>query len=111
MNFNPAEGEVNVIPTRITAHGCEISSMVRTQAEELAQRWPRFDSAVMEVSFIFGLEGRDHTSEAIVSRRRRQAVVASGQGPDFRVALDDLDCHMKRILRKDRQKRKDYRHP
>ncbi|MDE2652252.1 MAG: HPF/RaiA family ribosome-associated protein [Gemmatimonadetes bacterium] len=98
-----------MIPTRITAHGCEISSTVRTQAEGLAQRWPRFDPAVMEVSFVFGMEGRDHTSEAIVSRRRRQAVVASGQGPDFRVALDDLDCHMRRILRKDRQKRKDYR--
>ena len=98
-----------MIPTRITAHGCEISSMVQTQAEGLAQRWPRFDSAVMEVSFVFGLEGRDHTSEAIVSRRRRQAVVASGQGPDFRVALNELDDHMTRILRKDRQKRKEFR--
>ncbi len=100
-----------MIPTRITAHGCEISSTVRDQAEDLAQRWPRFDPAVMEVSFVFGMEGRDHTSEAIVSRRRRQAVVASGQGSDFRVALDELDSHMKRILRKDRQKRKEYRHP
>ncbi len=98
-----------MVPTRITAHRCEISPAVRTKAEELAQRWPRFDPAVMEVSFVFGLEGRDHTSEAIVSRRRRQAVVASGQGSDFRVALDELDRHMTRILKRDRQRRKAFR--
>lgn len=98
-----------MIPTRIVAHGCALSSRVRAQAEALAQRWPRFDPAVMEVRFVFEVEGRDHTSEAVVSRRRRQAVVASGQGPDFRVALDELDDHMKRILRKDRQRRKEFR--
>ena len=98
-----------MVPTRITAHRCEVSPAVRTKAEEIAQRWPRFDPAVMEVSFVFGLEGRDHTSEAIVSRRRRQAVVASGQGSDFHVALDELDQHMKRILKRDRQRRKAFR--
>ena len=100
-----------MIPTRITAQGCEISLAIRTKAEELAQRWPRFDSAVMEASFVFGLEGREHTSEAIVIRRRLQSVVATGQGADFRIALDELDQHMRRILRKDRQRRKDYRNP
>ena len=100
-----------MIPTRIAAHGCEISGRVRAQAEGLAQRWPRFDPAVMEVSFVFRLEGRNHRSEAIVSRRRRQAVVAKGQGSDFRIALDELDDHVKRILRKDRQRRKEFRNP
>lgn len=95
---------------RITAHGCSISSGDRQQAEALAERWPRFDSAVMDVSFVFQTEGRLRYAEAIVSRRRRQPVVARGEGPDFRGALDDLDQHVKRILRRDRKRRKEFRH-
>ena len=98
------------MPTRITAHGCEVDAMLRKRVEVLSQRWPRFDSAVMDVSVIFRLEGRSHSVEAIVSRRRRQPIVASGEGPDFRVALDDLDAHVKRRLRRDRSRRKDFRH-
>lgn len=95
---------------RITAHGCSISSGDKQQAEALAERWPRFDSAVMDVSFVFEIEGRRRFVEAIVSRRRRQPVVARGEGPDFRGALDDLDQHVKRILRRDRKRRKEFRH-
>jgi len=95
--------------TRITAHGCEVDTLLRKRAEVLSQRWPRFDPAVMDVSVIFRLQGRSHSVEAIVSRRRRQPVVASGEGPDFRVALDDLDAHVRRRLRRDRSRRKDFR--
>lgn len=95
---------------RITAHGCEVDILLRRRAEVLSQRWPRFDPAVMDVRVIFRLQGRSHSVEAIVSRRRRQPVVASGEGPDFRVALDDLDAHVRRRLRRDRSRRKDFRH-
>ncbi len=96
-------------PTRITAQGCEISQAIRDQAEALAALWPRFDPATMAVSFVFQTEGRTCTAEAIVSRRRRQPVVARGRGPDFRVAMDELDGHVRRLLRRDRAKRKEYR--
>lgn len=98
------------MPTRITAHGCEIDSKLRNRVEALSQRWPRFDSAVMNASVVFRLQGRSHTVEAIVSRRRRQPIVARGEGPDFRAALDDLDTHMKRRLKRDRTRRKEFRH-
>ena len=71
---------------------------------------PRFDPAVMDVSVIFRLQGRSHTVETIVSRSRRQPIVARGEGPDFRVALDDLDTHIKRRLKRDRSRRKEFRH-
>jgi len=83
---------------------------MRERAESLARRWPRFDPAVMDVSVVFRLQGRSHTVEAIVSRRRRQPIVARGEGPDFRVALDDLDTHIKRRLKRDRSRRKEFRH-
>ncbi len=96
--------------TRITAHRCEVGLRLRNRVETLAQRWPRFDPAVMDVSVVFRVQGRSHTVEAIVSRRRRHPVVARGEGPDFRVALDDLDAHVKRRLKRDRSRRKDFRH-
>ena len=97
-------------PTRITAHGCEITTPVRKRAEVLSQRWPRFDPAVMDIRVIFRLEGRTHSVEAVVARRRRQPIVARGQGADFRVALDDLDTHVRRRLKRDRSRRKEFRH-
>ena len=99
------------MPTRITAQGCEITQDDRDQAETLAARWPRFDPAAMRVSFIFQIEGRLCTAEAIVSRRRRQPVVARGQGENFRAALGELDDRIKRILRRDRTRRKAFRIP
>ncbi|MDE2762179.1 MAG: hypothetical protein OXQ94_03260 [Gemmatimonadota bacterium] len=96
--------------TRITAHGCEVDTLLRKRVDVLSRRWPRFDPAVMDVSVVFRLEGRSHSVEAIVSRRRRQPVVARGEGPDFRVALDDLDTHVRRRLRRDRSRRKGFRH-
>ena len=96
--------------TRITAHGCEVDTLLRKRVEALAERWPRFDPAVMNVSVVFRLQGRSHSVEAIVSRRRRQPIVASGEGPDFRVALGDLDNHVKRRLKRDRSRRKGFRH-
>ena len=98
-----------MLTLRIAADGCDISQAHRDQAESLAQRWPRFDPATMGASFVFRTEGRIHKVEAIVSRRRRDAVVASGKGASFRVALDQLDGHMTRRLKRDRTKRKDYR--
>lgn len=95
--------------TRITAQGCEITQADRDRAEDLARRWPRFDPAVMDVHFVFQPEGRSCCAEAIVSRPRREPVVAKGRGPDFRGALDELDQHVKRILARDRKRRKDFR--
>ncbi len=94
---------------RITAHGCEITDADRERAASLSQRWPRFDPAVMDVHFVFQPEGRFCCAEAIVSRPRREPVVAKGQGSTFRAAMDELDQHVKRLLKRDRQRRKEFR--
>ncbi len=94
---------------QITAQGCEASGAVRRQAEAMAGRWPRFDPAVAKTSFVFRIQGRTHSAEAIVHRRRLETVVARAEAGNFRSALDELDGRMKRILKKDRERRKTYR--
>ena len=98
-----------MIPIRITVQGCDVSQTLRDRAQAQAVRWPRFDPAVMDATLVFRQEGRGYTVEAVVARRRRQVAVAQGQGSDFRSALDRLDQHMSRILRRDRTRRKDFR--
>ncbi len=99
-----------MIPIRITVQGCEVPQKLRDRAKAQAARWTRFDPAVMDAALVFRQDGHDGTVEAIVSRRRRQVAVAKGRGRDFRVAMDELDERMSRILRRDRTRRKDFRH-
>ena len=94
---------------RIVADGCRISQAEQDRAERVAQRWPRFDPATMGARVVFRMEGRLHAAEAVVSRSRRDTVAASGAGDSFREALDELDGHVRRILRRDRSKRKAVR--
>ena len=98
------------MPTRITAQGCEVDDGLRRRAQAISERWPRFDTDMMEASVVFRIEGREHSVEAIVSRRRRRALVAAGSGGDFRAALDDLDAHVRKRLKRDRSRRRDRRH-
>ncbi len=97
------------MPTTITAQGCDVSDPLRERAQGLGRRWPRYDPAVMDTRFVFAVEGRTHLVEAIIARRRSRTVVARGEGPGFRGALDQLDDRVKRILKRDRSRRTDHR--
>lgn len=94
---------------RITAQGCELPGAVRQRAEATAAGWPRFDPAATNASFVFRIEGRAHSAEAVVHRRRLEPVVARAEAPSFRSALDEVDDRMKRMLKKDRERRKTHR--
>lgn len=94
---------------QITGQGCEVPAAARRRAEAMAAKWPRFEPAADGVSFVFRAEGRSRVVEAIVGRRRLAPVVARASADSFRSALDELDQRMKRILRKNRERRKAHR--
>jgi len=91
---------------KITGQGCDVPAAARARAEAMAEKWPRFDPAADGASFVFRVEGRSQVVEAIVSRRRLEPVVARAGADSFRSALDELDRRMKRILKKNRERRK-----
>ena len=109
MRTQPVRGARDVTTVRVAADGCDITQAERDRAELISRRWPRFDPATMGASFVFRMEGRMCAVEAIVSRKRRDAVVAKGRGADFRTALHELDEHVRKILKRDREKRKEVR--
>ena len=98
---------------QITARKCEVADEIRERAKVLADRWPRFDRTAQGIRLVFEVQGAHHSVEAVIARARRDPVVATGEGRDFRIALDELDGRVSRILRRDNQRRKDHkpRHP
>ncbi len=93
---------------QMTAHQCDLDAELRARATELAERWPRFESAISGARIVFEVEGRTHRVEAIVSRDHQEPVVASGTGDDFRAALDQLNERVTRIIRKHHARRVDH---
>ena len=96
---------------QITARHCELSDQIHEKAEAIAERWTRFDGAVSAARLVFEIRGQTHVVEARVSRDRQEPVVASGDGADFRAALDEVDSRISRQLRRDKERRKDHQAP
>lgn len=93
----------------ITARHCELDDVVREKAESIAQKWPRYDGTSSHARLVFEVEGTAHTVDVQVWRDRQEPVAVRGEGGDFRTALDDADGKIRRILRKDKQKRRDHK--
>ncbi|MDH3224550.1 MAG: HPF/RaiA family ribosome-associated protein [Gemmatimonadota bacterium] len=92
----------------ITARHCELDDVVREKAESLAKKWPRYDGTSSHARIVFEATGAAHTVDIQVSRDRQEPVAVRGEGADFRSALDEADDRIRRILRKDKQKRRDH---
>ncbi|NNF28673.1 MAG: hypothetical protein HKN73_15725 [Gemmatimonadetes bacterium] len=89
----------------IVARHCELDDALREKAESIVDRWPRYDSSASHARLAFDVQGSSHTVDAQVWRDRHEPVAAKGEGGDFRAALDEVDERIRRILRKDKQKR------
>ncbi|MGI9626645.1 MAG: HPF/RaiA family ribosome-associated protein [Longimicrobiales bacterium] len=95
---------------QITARGVEVSDQLRERAEELAERWVRYEPLASAARLVFEAQGQSHTVEALISRDRLDPVACKGEGPDFRTALDELGERASKILRRDHQKRTKRQH-
>ena len=92
----------------IAARHCELDDAVREKAESMVDKWPRYDGSASHARLAFEVQGTSHTVDAQVWRDRREPVAAKGEGTDFRAALDEVDDRIRRILRKDNQKRRKH---
>lgn len=95
---------------QVTARGVKVSDQIRKRAEEVVERWSRYEPLASAVRLVFESQGQSHIVEALVSRDRLDPVACTGEGSDFRTALDELDERTSRILRRDHQKRTKRQH-
>ncbi len=82
--------------TIITARHCEISDPLRARALSVVQRLDNSASQAMEMTVVFGTEGPQQTVELRLHLAGGEILVAKGEAPDHRTALDRAEEKLKR---------------
>ena len=82
----------------ITARHCEISEGLRDRAVTVVQRLGNLASRSMESTVVFDSDGIEQTVEIRLHVPRGEVLVARGEGPDHRTALDRAEERLRRQL-------------
>lgn len=95
----------------ITERKCEVSKTVRQRTQSLIQGLSRYEERAAAAEVVFSDERHTKKVEIIVHIDGSPHVVAKGEGEGFRAALDQAVDRAKRILREQRERRRDHQAP
>lgn len=93
---------------QIAARHCEIPDKVRGRTEEQIGRLTRYEPRLSAAEIVFDTMKHTKRVEAVLSIDRDQPVVASGEGTEFKAALDQMVDRLSRILRQRRSQVRDH---
>jgi len=96
---------------QIAARHCEVPEPVRDRTEEQIGKLSRYEPRLSGAEVVFEVEKHLKKVDAILKVDREEPVVASGEGVEFREALDQMVDRLSRILRRRRKQKKDYHRP
>lgn len=82
----------------VTARHCEISDALQERATQVAHRIAALAHRPIGCTVVFSVEGTTLTAEVRLQDGRGESLVASGDGPDHRTALDRAEDRIKRQL-------------
>lgn len=86
--------------TTVTTRHCEIADPLRERAVLVMERLASLSDRAMEATVLFGLEAVQHTAELRLQATGGTILVATGDGPDHRTALDRAEGKLRRQLRR-----------
>ncbi|MFL5403276.1 MAG: HPF/RaiA family ribosome-associated protein [Gemmatimonadales bacterium] len=84
--------------TTITCRHCEISEALRERAITVVERLESVASRPMEMTVVFDADGLALTAELRLHVPRGEILVAKGEAPDHRTALDRAEEKLRRQL-------------
>lgn len=96
---------------QVAARHCQIPDSIRSRAEVLVSRLTKYEPGISSASVIFEEEKLLKRMEVILSIARSEPVVATGEGQDFRTALDKAVDRLSRILKRRRSQSTDHKAP
>jgi ribosomal subunit interface protein len=96
---------------QIAARHCEVPDTVRIRTEEQIGKLSRYEPRLSGAEVVFEVEKHLKKVDAILKVDREEPVVASGEGVEFRGAVDQMVDRLSRILRRRRKQKKDYHRP
>jgi ribosomal subunit interface protein len=82
--------------TTITVRHCEISGALRERAITVVERLGQLATRPIEMTVVFDADGIQRTVELRLHLSRREVLVAKGEGPDHRTALDRAEEKLRR---------------
>ena len=93
---------------QIAARQCEIPDTVRDRTEEQIGKLSKYDPRLSAAEVVFQVEKHKKKVDAVLKVDREEPVKASGEGMEFREAVDQMVDRLSRILRRRRKQLKDY---
>ena len=93
---------------QISARHCEIPDTIRERTEEQLGKLSKFDPRLSGAEVVFEVEKHLKKVESVVKVDREEPLVVSGEGVEFREALDQMVDRLSRMLRRRRKQKKDY---
>jgi ribosomal subunit interface protein len=96
---------------QIAARHCEVPDAVRDRTEEQLEKLSRYEPRLSGAEVVFEIEKHLKKVDAILKVDREEPVVASGEGMEFREAVDQMVDRLSRMLRRRRKQKKDYHRP
>ncbi len=92
--------------TTITARHCEVSDALKERARSVAERLGSIASRPIESAVVFDIEGASQTAELRLHLSSGELLVAHGEAPDHRTALDRAEEKLRRQLEKSSRPRR-----
>jgi ribosomal subunit interface protein len=96
---------------QIAARQCEVPTTIRTRTEEQLGKLSRYEPRLSGAEVVFEVEKHRKKVDAVLKVDREEPVVASGEGVEFREAVDQMVDRLSRMLRRRRKQKKDYHRP
>lgn len=84
--------------TTITARHCEVSDHLRSRAITVVERLGNLASRPIDMTVVFDADGTQPTAELRLHVARGEVLIAKGEGPDHRSALDRAEEKLRRQL-------------
>lgn len=96
---------------RIAARHCEVPDSARSRAETQVGKLTKFEPRLSAAEVTFEVEKHLKIVEAVLTIDREEPVVAKGEGPEFRQAVDLMTDRLAKILKRRRSLKTDRKGP
>ena len=96
---------------QIAARHCEVPDTIRYRTEEQLGKLTKYEPRLSGAEVVFEVEKHLKKVDAILKVDREEPVLASGEGVEFREAVDQMVDRLSKILRRRRKQMKDYHRP
>jgi ribosomal subunit interface protein len=103
--------EGRFVRVTITERHCEVPRNVLTRTESQVGSLSKFEQRATHAEVVYHDERRARKVEVVVHVDGAGQVAAKGEGDDFRSALDQVVDRLRRMLREQRERRRDHHAP